>query len=203
MKHRVIALGRQFGSGGREIAKKLAQRLELPCYDRELISLAAQRAEVDENLFQGKDEKAANRWLYTAVYEGGPRVRRGQPAEDILFQMQSQVILELAQREDCIIVGRCADFVLEPADTLVCSLFLCAPFPWRVRRRVELEGVSEKQAADEIARIDRQRERYYNTYTQRRWSAPENYDLCINSSVLGIDGTVDALARHLNGRAFR
>lgn len=97
MKTSIIALGRQFGSGGREIGKQLAERLNVRCYDRELITLAAQKAEVREELFAGREEKAPNPWLFTGVYEGGPQVRKGQPAEDILFEMQSQVILELAR----------------------------------------------------------------------------------------------------------
>ena len=97
MKMPIIALGRQFGSGGREIGKRLAEKLNIRCYDRELITLAAQKAELREELFAGREEKAPNPWLFTGVYEGGPQVRKGQPAEDILFEMQSQVILELAQ----------------------------------------------------------------------------------------------------------
>mgnify|MGYP002553321563 CR=1 FL=1 len=94
MKMPIIALGRQFGSGGREIGKRLAEKLNIRCYDRELITLAAQKAELREELFAGREEKAPNPWLFTGVYEGGPQVRKGQPAEDILFEMQSQVILE-------------------------------------------------------------------------------------------------------------
>ena len=115
MRTPIIALGRQFGSGGREIGKHLAERLNVRCYDRELITLAAQKAEVREELFAGREEKAPNPWLFTGIYEGGPQVRKGQPAEDILFEMQSRVILELAQIGPCIIVGRCADAVLRSA----------------------------------------------------------------------------------------
>ena len=136
MKMPIIALGRQFGSGGREIGKHLAEKLQVRCYDRELITLAAQKAEVREELFAGKEEKAPNPWLFTGVYEGGPQVRKGQPAEDILFEMQSQVILELAQMGPCIIVGRCADAVLRAAGIPMVSLFICAPFEDRVKRRI-------------------------------------------------------------------
>ena len=131
MKTSIIALGRQFGSGGREIGKQLAERLNVRCYDRELITLAAQKAEVREELFAGREEKAPNPWLFTGVYEGGPQVRKGQPAEDILFEMQSQVILELARMGPCIIVGRCADVVLRAAGIPTVSLFICAPFEER------------------------------------------------------------------------
>ena len=125
MKMPIIALGRQFGSGGREIGKRLAEKLNIRCYDRELITLAAQKAELREELFAGREEKAPNPWLFTGVYEGGPQVRKGQPAEDILFEMQSQVILELAQKDPCIIVGRCADAILKSAGILrSCQLLL-------------------------------------------------------------------------------
>lgn len=193
----VIALGRQFGSGGREIGRILAGQLGCPFYDRELISLAAKRAEVREELFAGKDEKAGNPWLFTGVYEGGSLVRRGKSAEDILFEMQSQVILDLAGQGPCIIVGRCADYVLRQAGVPVCSLFLCAPFAWRVAHRMELEHVSKAQAADTIRKLDKQRRKYYTAYTHRDWGLPENYDLCINTSVLGVEGTAQALLEHL------
>ena len=176
MKMPIIALGRQFGSGGREIGKHLAEKLQVRCYDRELITLAAQKAEVREELFAGKEEKAPNPWLFTGVYEGGPQVRKGQPAEDILFEMQSQVILELAQMGPCIIVGRC-----------------------RVRRRMEIEGIGQKESEDAVRKIDKQRKKYYDTYTGRNWGAPENYDFCINSSVMGIEGTAEQIITWARG----
>ena len=193
MKTSIIALGRQFGSGGREIGKQLAERLNVRCYDRELITLAAQKAEVREELFAGKEEKAPNPWLFTGVYEGGPQVRKGQPAEDILFEMQSQVILELARMGPCIIVGRCADVVLRAAGIPTVSLFICAPFEDRVKRRMEIEGIGQKEAEDAVRKIDKRRKKYYDTYTGRNWGTPENYDFCINSSVRGIEGTVEQI----------
>ena len=193
MKMPIIALGRQFGSGGREIGKHLAESLSVRCYDRELITLAAQRAELREELFADREEKAPNPWLFTGVYEGGPQVRRGQPAENILFEMQSQVILDLARKESCIIVGRCADAVLRTAGIPVISLFICAPFGDRVRRRMEIEGIGPKEAEEAVRKMDKQRKKYYDTYTGRHWGAPENYDFCINSSVRGIPGTAEQI----------
>ena len=193
----IIALGRQFGSGGREIGNRLAANWAIPCYDRELISLAAQKAQLREELFSGKDEKAANPWLFTGVYEGGPQVHRGQPAEDILFEMQSQVILELAQAGPCIIVGRCADVVLCSAGIPTVSLFICAPFADRVKRRMEREGIDQKAAEAAVRRIDRQRAKYYRYYTGQNWGAPENYGFCVNSSVRGIEGTAELISTWL------
>ena len=196
MGNHVIALGRQFGSGGREIGHRLSEALGFAFYDKELLSLAAQRAEVQEEVFAEKDEKAANPWLFKAFYEGGPKVRQGQSAEDVLFQLQSEVIRELAEKEDCIIVGRCADFVLESQKIDCRSLFICAPVEWRVRHRMETEGLDEKTAAALVEKTDRQREKYYTHYTGRPWGLPETYDLCINSARLGIDRTASLLAEH-------
>ena len=196
MTNCVIALGRQFGSGGREIGRKLSDALGFAYYDRELISLAAQRAEVDEQVFAEKDEKASSPWLFKGFYDGGPKVRQGQSAEDILFQMQSEVILDLAEKENCIIVGRCADHVLESRGIRCLSLFICAPSQWRVRHRMEVEGIDEKAAAAAVDKLDKQRERYYTHYTGRPWGLPENYDLCVNSSRLGVDRTAALLAQH-------
>lgn len=193
MRLSVIALGRQFGSGGREIGKRLANHWGIPCYDRELITLATEKAKLHEELFFGKEEKAANPWLFTGIYEGGPQVRRGQAAEDILFEMQSQVIQELAQTGPCIVVGRCADVVLRSAGIPVISLFVCAPFADRVKRRMELENIGQKEAEDSVRKIDKQRKKYYDTYTGRSWGTPENYDFCINSSVLGIEETAEMI----------
>ena len=109
----VINIGRQLGSGGKDIGEIIARRLGVRLYDKELLTLAAKRAEVREELLADKDEKAANPWLFKGFYEGGPKVKQGQSAEDVLYDMQSEIILELAEKGDCIIVGRCADHVLE------------------------------------------------------------------------------------------
>ena len=174
MGNHVIALGRQFGSGGREIGRKLGEALGFAYYD----------------------EKAANPWLFKGFYEGGPKVKQGQSAEDVLYDMQSEIILELAEKGDCIIVGRCADHVLESKHVDCLSLFICAPFDWRVHHRMEIENVDEKTAAALVEKTDKQREKYYTHYTARPWGLPENYDLCINSARLGIDRTASLLAQH-------
>ena len=196
MKKHVIALGRQFGSGGREIGRKLSESLGFAYYDRELLKLAAERAEVGEELFADKDEKAGNPWLFKAFYQGGPKVKQGQSAEDVLFQMQSEIIAELGRAGGCVIVGRCADAVLEKAGIDCLRLFICAPFEWRVRHRLELEQMDEKAMAAQVEKIDKQRAKYYTYYTGRHWGAPENYDLCVNSARLGIDQTSSLLAEH-------
>ena len=110
--------------------------------------------------------------------------------------MQSEIIRELAEKEDCIIVGRCADLVLTGQDVDCLSLFICAPFEWRVHHRMELENLDEKAARTLVEKTDAQREKYYTHYTGRPWGLPENYDICINSARLGIDRTAALLAEH-------
>lgn len=196
MKHRVIALGRQFGSGGREIAKKLATEINIPCYDKELISLAAQRGAIQEDVFTGREERRVNPWLYPGIYDGSRTDIRGLPPEDILFQLQSEVIRETALEKDCIIVGRCADAVLEAVEAEVLSVFICAPFNWRVLHRMELEHLDEKETVTLVRRMDKQRKRYYDYYTDRSWGKPDNYDLCINSAQVGIEQSVKLIGNY-------
>ena len=112
---------------------------------------------------------------------------------------RSQVILELAQKDPCIIVGRCADAILKSAGIPVISLFICAPFGDRIRRRMEIEGLGPKEAEDTIRKIDKQRKKYYDTYTGRNWGVPENYDFCINSSVMGIEETAEHIITWTRG----
>ena len=152
---------------------------------------AAQKAKLQKKLFAGTDEKSPNPWLFTGVYEGGPQARKGQPAEDILFEMQRQGILELARKESCIIVGRCADVAPRSAGIPAVSLFICAPLEDQVRRRMEIEGIGPKEAEDAVRKIDERREKYCDTYTGRNRGTPENYDFCINSSAQGIRGTAE------------
>lgn len=193
MDHRILTLGRQYGSGGRAIGRKLSESLGLAFYDEALLSMAAQRAEIRAELFTGKDEKASTPWLFQGIYEGGPRVHQGDAAEDILFSMEREIILELAQSQDCLIVGHCADDLLDEAGIPHLSLFLSAPFSHRLRRRMELDGLSEKETAARIQKTDRQRAKYYAANTDRAWGSGENYDLCINTSLLGLDGTATYL----------
>ena len=193
MGNRVIALGRQFGSGGREIGRKLSDALGFGYYDRELISLAAQRAEVDERVFEEKDEKASSPWLFKGFYDGGPRVQQGQSAEDVLFQMQSEVILELAAKENCIIVGRCADYILQDkADCL--KVFIHADMKFRAERIVKVYGEREQSPEDRLLDKDKRRVAYHRFYTNMKWGHAQNYHLTLDSGVIGIDKCVDIIA---------
>ena len=194
MKKHVIALGRQFGSGGREIGRKLSESLGFAYYDRELLKLAAERAEVGEELFADKDEKAGNPWLFKAFYQGGPKVKQGQSAEDVLFQMQSEIIRELAEKEDCIIVGRCADYILEDRDDVL-NVFVHAGKDYRAKRIVLLYGETDKPPAKRLAEKDKKRALNYRHYTGREWGDVHNYDLSLDSGRLTPEGCVEIITR--------
>ena len=187
MKHVVITIGREYGSGGRLIAKQLSEELGITFYDKELITAVARKTGFSENFIRDSEhQRPTNSFLYdlyTAVQT--PSV------PDQVFIAQAKVIKEAASRESCVIVGRCADAVLRSAGIPAVSLFICAPFEDRVRRRMEIEGLGPKEAEDTIRKIDKQRKKYYDTYTGRNWGVPENYDFCINSSVMGIEETAE------------
>ena len=199
MKKHVIALGRQFGSGGREIGRKLSESLGFAYYDRELLKLAAERAEVGEELFADKDEKAGNPWLFKAFYQGGPKVKQGQSAEDVLFQMQSEIIRELAEKEDCIIVGRCADYILRNRDDVV-RVFIMGDMPTRIKTIMARKNLSEDQAKKLIKEVDKDRSSYYRYYTDQIWGEAENYALCIDSGRIGVQGVVDVIKAYIAAR---
>ena len=194
MTNKVITISRQFGSGGREIGRKLSESLGFAYYDRELLKLAAERAEVGEELFADKDEKAGNPWLFKAFYQGGPKVKQGQSAEDVLFQMQSEIIRELAEKEDCIIVGRCADYILEDRDDVL-NVFVHAGKDYRAKRIVLLYGETDKPPAKRLAEKDKKRALNYRHYTGREWGDVHNYDLSLDSGRLTPEGCVEIITR--------
>lgn len=198
MAHKIICIGRQFGSGGHEIAQKLANRLGMAFYDRNLIAMASERGGIRMSKLEPADERLTNPWLYEGLNEENQKTGHGLPASDALFQLQSQIITEAALKEDCVIVGRCGGYVLEQQQIHRLSLFVCAPFQFRVRRKMEQEQLTEKAAAALVRKQDKYRKAYYHYYTGGDWGTPDTYDLCVNSALLGIDATVDMLCTALN-----
>lgn len=193
--NQVITIARQYGSGGREIGMKLSQKLGVPFYDRELITMSVEKSGYDEEVLRSVDEKAASSLLYTLAM-GSTGLGVGNvpniPINDRLFVLQSEVIRELADKGPCIIVGRCADYVLrEHAD--VKRVFVYAGFSSRIDAVMRSDGLDERKAKDKIVKTDRRRAEYYSYYTGQKWGRLENYDVMIASDKFGIDGTVDAL----------
>ncbi len=186
MAKKIITITRQYGSGGREIGERLAKELALEFYDNRLLEIAAKDSGIHKNHFEENDEKRTNSFLYllSTTYGQG-----GIPFDDTLFFAQLNAIQKVASEHACVIIGRCADYALRDF-TGVVNLFISAPFETRVKRAIEVYGIEEKHAVDYVKRIDKQRTSYYNYYTDKRWGQPQNYQLCLDSAALGIDGSV-------------
>lgn len=193
----VITIGREFGSGGKEIGEKLAKKLGVPFYDKELISLAAKESGMSREIFEAVDEQATNSLLYSLVvgsYSLGNHVSTisEMSLNDKLFLIQSNIIKKLAAEGPCIIVGRCADYVLKDKIKHF-SAFIYGDMPQKLERIEKLYQLTEKKADEIITKSDKKRKSYYNYYTGLKWGRTENYDICLNSSTLGVDGCVELL----------
>ena len=195
MNKHVITLSRQFGSGGSEIGKKLSESLGLPYVDKAIIAEAASSSGISKEHFEKADEKRTNSFLFSLVsaHYGGsvaPLQLNDIITDDKLFIHTANAIKKIAQ-EPCIIVGRCADDIL--SDRKIVRIYVYADMADRVKRISRLYELDEKAAATLIRKTDKKRANYYNFYTSKTWGVAENYDLCINSSKLGIDGTAETI----------
>ncbi len=194
-----VTIARQYGCGGREIGRLLSERLGIPCYDRDLIALAAERSGMNEEALGSADEKASSSLLYTLVM-GANMVHSTidpyhMPINDKLYSLQSEIIRELADRGDCIFIGRCADHILSGRPRCV-RVFLYADFDARVRTVSARESLSESDARDLIIKSDRRRANYYNYYTGNRWGKLENYDLSVATDRIGPEGAAALIAEY-------
>lgn len=194
---KVICFGRQLGSGGREIAEKLAKKLDLPLYDKEILALAAKNTGLGRELFENADEKASPN-IFVGFARSYPIVneslimQESPLSNNALFKFQCEVITQIASKGSAVFVGRCADFILRDHPGLF-SVFICGNNKDRIERLCRLRGISMEEAIKIIKKIDKQRSTYYKYYTDKTWGEASSYNVCINSSVLGIDGTVDAI----------
>lgn len=194
----IITIGRQYGSGGREIGRRLSEKLGVPFYDKELIALAARESGMSEEVFQQVDEKAGSSFLYS-LSVGSIGGARFQPLanlnfNDQLFLFQNQIIKAIAKRSSCIFVGRCANYVLRERENVI-NVFIHAGVEERIARAVSEYGHAEKEAADFVAKIDKSRAAYHNHYTGERWGDAKYYHLSLNSGI-GLDGCVELIERY-------
>ena len=198
MGNYIYTIGRELGSGGYTVAKLLAERLGIKLYDKELLAQAAKDSGFCEEIFENHDERPTNSFLYSLVmdtYTGGNYSAApflDMPLNHKVFLAQFETIKKIAEKESCVIVGRCADYALEENPNVL-SIFIKADMQDRIRRIAKLYDLSDAKAKDKITKIDKQRASYYNYYTSKRWGEVDSYDLCLNSSVFGIDGTVDMI----------
>lgn len=203
----VINIGRQLGSGGKSIAGIIARRLGIGLYDKELINLAAKQSGLCPELFEQVDEKSSKTMLATLIgylrapFAGDDAGLTNFLTNDALFKIQSDVIRDVAAKESCIFVGRCADYILRDHPQAV-NVFVTADDADRVHRIRERQGCTEAEARTLMERGDARRADYYDYYSSRTWGTASTYHLCLNSSVLGEEGTADVIvefaARKLN-----
>ena len=194
----IITIARQYGSGGREIGEKVAQKLGIPIYDRELITEAASKGSLDESITIKTDETAANSLLYTLAMGSnvlGTTMHFGykMPLSDKLFLLQSEVIKEYAKRGSGVFIGRCADYVLRDEENLF-RIFVYGDIDHREKRIIERHPeLKPSQIMDAINKTDKRRSSYYNFYTGNKWGRYDNYDMAVNSSTLGIEGAAELI----------
>lgn len=200
----VITIARQYGSGGRTIGEMLSKRLGIHYYDKELMKLASDDSGINEALFANADEKIKSSNLFKIAH----RVYHGElisPESDDfvstqnLFNYQAKIIKELADQESCVIVGRCADFILKDYDNVL-SVFIHAPHEYCMEQAAKKHSMPSKELEKFILKTDKHRADYYKYYTDREWTDARNYDLCLDSSKLGYERCVEEIIAYINVR---
>ncbi len=197
----IITIGRQFGSAGREIGEKVAQHYNIKCYDKELLSRAAKESGFCEEMIQNHDERPTNSFLYNLVmdtysfgYNSSSFV--DMPISHKVFLAQFDTIKKVAEEGPCVIVGRCADYALAEAKNCL-HIFIYGDEETKVSRIMSRYSLSEAKAREMIIKKDKQRQSYYNYYSSKKWGRADSYDLCVNSSVLGVEGTVKLIIQYI------
>lgn len=207
-KHFVITIERQYGSGGRLTGKRLAEELGIHFYDEEILKVTSETSAIGEQYFRLADEKAGNNLLYRIVTNMKPDLSEPEKgghnitSPDNLFRFQSSVIRKLAASENCIIVGRCGNYVLQNQLEDVIRIFVYADTVTRVRRIVEVDKVDEAEAIRRMKRIDKERREYHRYFTGREWMDMENYDLPINASRIDYDQMIQLIKGYMRLRGY-
>lgn len=201
MNNLVITISREFGSGGHKIGVMLSEKLGIPYYDKDLIKLASEQSGINENLFGLADEKAQNSFFKKPkVYSGGIATPDSPnfTSEENLFNYQAKVIKELAENNSpCIIIGRCADFVLADRERTL-RIFIWADKENCIKNTMNILGYDKKEAEKQIEKINRERSTYYKLHTGREWDNARNYDLCINTSENGLEKSAQIILDCIN-----
>ena len=204
MKHMIINVGRQVGAGGQEIGRMLAEDFDAKFYDRELLNLAAKESGFSEKFFKQNDEKKG--FLRGLLNVQTPHLSGGNLygsnfSQERLFQFQSDAIRKVAQEDSCVFLGRCADYVLRDFDNVV-NVFITASMDFRIQLVSKVKELDDEHARKLIEHVESRRAQYYNYYTGKKWGAAESYDLCIDSSILGLEETEKLIAEFIR-KKFR
>ena len=199
----VITIGRQYGSGGREIGRRLAKELDIPYYDKELLVEASKQSGICEELFENHDEKPTKSFLYSLMtgvqtHDGAAPMYLDMPLNHRMFLAQFDAIRKLAGEGPCVVVGRCADYVLRDQKNVI-NVFLKADMEHRRERAIE-RGAEPQKAEETVRKNDKDRAAYYNYYATSTWGDVNNYDLCVDTGKLGYDGTVQLIIDYVHLR---
>ena len=184
MKKRIITISREFGSGGRFIGEEVAKKLGIAYYDKNIINEIAEKSGLSPEYIQENAELSPKKGLFAYAFAG--RDVTGKSVEDLVYEAQRKVILELAEKESCVIIGRNADYILKDRDDVL-NVFIHGDTPEKIQRITRLYNVGEQKAVKMMADIDKRRMANYNFYTNQKWGKADNYTLCLNSSRLGYD----------------
>lgn len=196
--NKIITITRQYGSGGREIGQKLAEKFGIKFYDHELISRAAKESGFSEVTFEKAEQKASHSLLYSLVmginsYGSQDFGFSSLSLDDKIFLAQSDIIRKVAGEGPCVIVGRCADYILKEKENVV-SIFLQADLQYRIERATQLYNISTQKAAEEVVKMDKRRANYYNYHTNEKWGFSGNYDMVLRTDLTTLDEVVDIIA---------
>ena len=197
----VITIGRQYGSGGRYVGRLLAERLGIPFYDKEILAEASKQSGICEEIMAENDEKPTRSLLFSLVtgvqtHADSSSMYMDMPLNHRIFLAQFDAIRSVADRGPCVIVGRCGDFVLKDRPNCV-KFFIKADMSSRIRRAVDYYGMDPAKAEDALRKADKRRASYYNYYAASSWGDVNNYDLCIDTSAVGVEGAVDVMAQFI------
>ena len=194
----IISIGRQHGSGGREIARLLARELGIKCYDKEIVDEAAKHSDFSRDLINAYDEKRMSAFM---LHAGGYGLNENFRLNMQVVSAQFDAMREIASKGDCIFVGRCADYILRDRGDLV-SVFILGDMDERLKCLERRQGLDESAARKKIKEVDKDRSSFYKYYSDQVWGDAQNYDLCINSSRLGVEGTVKVIMDYIKARGL-
>lgn len=203
MKNFIITIGRQFGSGGREIGQRIAEHYNIPCYDKELLARVAKESGFCEEMIRNHDERPTNSFLYNLVmdtysmgYSTGTTYI-DMPIGQRIFLAQFDTIKNVAEEGSCVVVGRCADYALSELPNCI-NIFIYADMDYRIKTVMKRYDLTEAKAKELINKKDKQRSSYYNYYSNKKWGHASSYHLSIDSGKLGLDNTVELIKNYIN-----
>ena len=195
----IITIGRQHGSSGREIARLLAEKLNYKCYDKEIVDEAANHSDFSRDLIDAFDEKRMSAFI---LHAGGYGLNENFRLNMQVVSAQFEAMRNIAEKGDCIFVGRCADYILRDHDDLV-SVFILGDMDERLKCLERRQGLDEAEARKKIKEVDKDRSSFYRYYSDQTWGDAQNYDMCINSSKLGVEGTVQVILDYIKARGLQ